>query len=95
MLKRQELTDPNSCMSKAHDDELIFVLLERDEAAPVAVRAWVEERIRLGLNERNDAKIAEALEWASNVAVIQSDCIREAPYFDSLPPAPKYYDSRT
>ena len=40
MLKRDELTNPDSCMSRAHDDEMMFVLLGRDPAAAVAVRAW-------------------------------------------------------
>lgn len=48
MRKRDELTDPNSCINRAREDEWTFVLLGRDKAAPVAVRAWVEERIRLG-----------------------------------------------
>lgn len=37
MRKRDELTDPNSCMNKASDDEWTFVLLGRDAAAPGAV----------------------------------------------------------
>jgi len=46
MVKRDELTNPASCMSRAKEDEMVFVLLGRDAAAPVAIRAWVEERIR-------------------------------------------------
>ena len=34
MIKKKELSDPNSCMSKARDDEMTFVLLGRDAAAP-------------------------------------------------------------
>jgi hypothetical protein len=37
------------------------VLLEWDLAAPVAIRAWVRERIRLGKNAPDDRKIFEAL----------------------------------
>jgi hypothetical protein len=65
MIKSQELTDPNSCMSRARDDEMTFVLLGRDAAAPVAIRAWVAERIRLGKNSVDDAQIAEALACAA------------------------------
>lgn len=64
MIKSRELLDPASCLSKARDDELLFVLLARDPAAPVAIEAWVNERIRLGKNTANDAQIAEALACA-------------------------------
>jgi hypothetical protein len=47
-------------MSKALDDEMTFVLLGRDRAAPVAIRAWIAERIRLGKNQPNDDQIIEA-----------------------------------
>jgi hypothetical protein len=63
MRKRDELTDPNSCMSRARDDEWTFVLLGRDVAAGVAVRAWIEERVRLGKNRRDDPQIVEAEQW--------------------------------
>jgi hypothetical protein len=63
MRKRDELTDPSSCLSRARDDEWTFVLLGRDAAAPVAVRAWIEERVRLGKNTREDAQIVEAEQW--------------------------------
>lgn len=62
MLKQEELTNPNSCMSRARDDEMTFVLLGRDPAAPVAIRAWIEERVRLGKNTRDDAQIQNAEE---------------------------------
>ena len=68
MRKRDELTNPASCMSRAKDDEMTFVLLGRDRAAPVAIRAWVEERIRLGKNKRNDPQILEALECAQKMS---------------------------
>lgn len=64
MKKRDELTNPNSCMSKAGPDEMTFVLLGRDVAAPVAIRAWVNERIRVGKNNADDPQIKEALDCA-------------------------------
>lgn len=64
MIKRKELTDPKSCMSRADDDEMTFVLLGRDLAAPFAIRMWVNERIRLGKNQSGDPQIIEALECA-------------------------------
>jgi len=60
MLKKFELTNPDSCMSKAKDNEMTFVLLGRDAAAPVAIRAWIAERIRLGKNQPDDKQITEA-----------------------------------
>lgn len=67
MRKREELSQSDSCLNKAHDDEMLFVLLGRDPAAVVAVRAWIEERIRLGKNKRTDVKIADAEEWIRTV----------------------------
>lgn len=64
MIKREELTNPASCMSRAKDDEMTFVLLGRDAAAPAAIHAWVSERIRLGKNTVNDSQIIEALRCA-------------------------------
>jgi hypothetical protein len=67
MRKRDELTNPNSCMNRARFEEWTFVLLGRDKAAPVAVQAWIEERIRLGKNKPDDPQIAEARQWIKNV----------------------------
>lgn len=67
MRKTEELSNPNSCMSKARDNEMTFVLLGRDAAAPAAIRAWVEERIRLGKNKRTDSQIIEAEQCAAKM----------------------------
>jgi hypothetical protein len=67
MLKIDELSNPNSCMSRAQLNEMTFVLLGRDVAAPVAIRAWVAERIRLGKNILGDAQITEALNCADYI----------------------------
>jgi len=64
MKKRDEIEDHESCFNKARDDERLFVLLARDAAAPVAVRAWVAERLRLGKNSADDDQIREAIECA-------------------------------
>ena len=40
MKKIKELTDPNSCLSKAADDEPLFILRAQDELAPAVVRHW-------------------------------------------------------
>lgn len=71
MRKRDELTDPRSCLSRAREDEWTFVLLGRDAAAPAAVRAWVAERIRLGKNAATDPQIVEAEAWCRAVEAEQ------------------------
>lgn len=70
MLKRDELTDPKSCLNRAKDDEMTFVLLGRDHAAPIAIFAWIDERIRLGKNKRDDPQIVEAAKVAE--AILES-----------------------
>lgn len=65
MRKSDELIVPDSCWNKARLDERVFVLLARDKAAPTAIRAWVEERIRLGKNHPTDNQITHALNCAA------------------------------
>lgn len=77
MRKRDELTNPASCMSRARDEEWTFVLLGRDLAAPVAVRAWIEERIRLGKNRRYDPQIVDAEQWIATVEAEQAAARKE------------------
>lgn len=67
MIKNEEINNPNSCLSKAKPDELIFVLLARDKAAPFAIRQWVNARIALNKNKHNDYQIVEALRVASEM----------------------------
>ena len=67
MRKTEELSDPNSCMSRAKPGEMTFVLLGRDAAAPFTIRAWVAERIRLGKNKHGDQQISEALGCADKM----------------------------
>lgn len=64
MMKHEELTDPKSCMSKALDREITFVLLARDACAPLAINAWCAERISSGKNKPTDPEIREAIECA-------------------------------
>jgi hypothetical protein len=67
MIKRDEIEYSESCLNKARDDERLFVLLARDPAAPVAIRAWVAERLRLGKNAPGDEQIREAFECAARM----------------------------
>lgn len=62
MLKRDELTDPKSCMSRARDDEMTFVLLGRDVTAAATVQFWINQRVECGKNVMEDSQIGEALE---------------------------------
>ncbi len=70
MLKREELADPQSCLNRAADDELIFVLLGRDVATRAAIRAWIDERIRLGKNTADDQQIRCALRCMRQAAAV-------------------------
>jgi hypothetical protein len=67
MRKKDEISRNDTCLAHAHHEEMVFVLLGRDPAAPVAIRAWAEERIRLGKNTSADAQIVEALECATTM----------------------------
>jgi hypothetical protein len=74
--KRDELARPDSCLNKARDDELVFVLLGRDEAAPDNIRDWAARRIRLGKNAPDDAQILDALECAR---LMESERVHQRP----------------
>lgn len=70
MRKWQEVDeDTDSCLQRAGECEMLFVLLSRDPAAPVAIRAWIEERIRIGKNQQNDAQIVEAFSCARTMEI--------------------------
>lgn len=67
MIKREELSNPQSCINKARDDEMVFVLLARDPAAATVIRLWAYERIRIGKNTNKDAQIIDALRCADQM----------------------------
>lgn len=69
MRKKDELSKSQTCMAHAHPEEMVFVLLGRDAAAPFAIRAWVAERLRLGKNAETDEQIVEALACAQTMEV--------------------------
>lgn len=73
MLKRDEIETENSCLNKARPEERLFVLLARDPAAPVAIRAWIAERLRLGKNQPTDEQIREAFECAALMDLERSE----------------------
>lgn len=43
MIKTQEISDPNSCLNRAADDEPLFVLRANDETAPSVVWNWAAQ----------------------------------------------------
>lgn len=67
MRRDLEAKEPLSCWNKAKPDEIVFVLLARDLATPVAMEAWCRERIRLGKNKETDLQIVEAREDAAKI----------------------------
>lgn len=73
MIKRDEIEYSESCFNRARDDERLFVLLARDPAAPVAIRAWIAERIRLGKNAPGDEQIREAFQCATLMELERSE----------------------
>ena len=60
MRKQDELSRKDSCIAHAHPKEMVFVLLGRDTAAPMAIYHWCAERIALGKNKEGDEQIIEA-----------------------------------
>lgn len=61
-------------MSRAREDEMTFVLLARDVAAPATIRFWMAERIRLGKNKPGDAQIVEAETCAARLVARRNLC---------------------
>ena len=73
MLKPEELTNPASCLNKARESEMLFVLLGRVVAAPYAIRKWAHQRVFLGKNTLDDPQIKEALDCANAMEEAQSN----------------------
>lgn len=69
MRKIQELTEPNSCMNRACDTEMTFVLLARDMVAPAVIREWCRLRCLYGKNVVSDSQIQEALACADTMEI--------------------------
>lgn len=66
MLKRDEVSDPTSCLNKAADDEPVFVIRAKDRVGPATVRDWVYRATALGIHQE---KVAEALDLARAMEV--------------------------
>ena len=61
MRKQFEMNDPDSCLNRAQDNEMLFVLRGRDITAPETIREWCAKRILRGKNKLEDKQIQEAL----------------------------------
>lgn len=48
MIKSEEAQDPASCLSKAAEDEPIFVLRAQDLTAPDTIRYWMRNAVEHG-----------------------------------------------
>lgn len=71
MTKQENATRADSCWGRAKPEEQVFVLLERDVAAPATIRFWAEERVRTGKNGPQDPEIVRAYAEAHLIDVIQ------------------------
>lgn len=67
MRKNREVADPNSCLNKARDDEMLFVLLGRDKTAAATIRHWCVLRVSSGKNQSTDPQIIEAIQCAETI----------------------------
>lgn len=85
MRKRDELSKEHTCMQHAHPDEMVFVLLGRDPAAPIAIREWVASRLRFGKNVETDPQIIEALACADTMEVEGRKWVEVPPTVTSKP----------
>lgn len=64
MRKQHEIADPESCLNKSQNNEMIFVLRGHDVAAPFAIRQWVQMRVTMGKNKLEDEQMQSALSMA-------------------------------
>jgi hypothetical protein len=76
MIKADELTNPESCMSRALPNEMTFVLLGRDRCAPWVVRFWAILRVLWRKNRWNDPQIREAFECARRMRDVRGEQAR-------------------
>ena len=75
MRKLEEFAKLNSCLNKANRDEMMFVFLGRDPAAPSAIEFWCKIRIEMGKNKPTDPQIIEALLCADTMRKERRDAL--------------------
>lgn len=64
-LKRDEISDPTSCLNRAADDEPVFVLRAKDPLAAKLVEDWAARAVISGTHE--DARIQGAYRFAQSM----------------------------
>jgi hypothetical protein len=69
-IKRDEISDPNSCLNRAADDEPVFVLRAKDPLAAKLVEDWAAKAVLEGLHD--DAKIQAAWRFAQTMKAWRS-----------------------
>ena len=74
MLKRDELSNPNSCLNRAADDEPVFVLRANDENAAPAVAAWARDYLEskggwTKMTTEQRIKYTEAIDLAGSMRI--------------------------
>ena len=67
MRKEEELNNPTSCLNRAADNEMLFVLMGKDLATPETIRFWCKKRIELGKNKVDDEQIINAQKYAFEI----------------------------
>jgi hypothetical protein len=64
MIKREELSNPHSCLNKATMDEPVFVLRASDKLAPAVIELWATMAEQVGTTP---AKLTEARELVAQM----------------------------
>jgi hypothetical protein len=68
MIKSQELSGP-SCLTKAADDEPLFVLRANDELAPGIVEAWADDYVRVKANQPGGMSAVQRQKYRDALAI--------------------------
>lgn len=71
MIKKDEISNPSSCLNRATDDEPLFVLRGKDVTAPDVIRDWCFRRIDAGKNQKGDEQIKQAYALADQMTEYQ------------------------
>lgn len=72
MIKRKELSDPNSQLNKAAEDEPLFVLRAHDKVAPAMIRQWCRNSPDQPAEKREEAmKIADEMDTWHDAYVLR------------------------
>lgn len=89
MTKRENIDDPNSCWNKAADDEILFILRDKDLTFIPVLLFWVHMRIFMDIDLATSPKLTGALEIVDKVREKRRKVIKEKKCPpDSSPPRP-------